>query len=293
MQKGFFCILDWKVEEIGDELMYVTKKLLKKIERKELYKAIYLKKDKETKCPNVIENINNFNKLTFFIIEDIISYDHASDRAKIIDKWLQVAEYCKTQKDYNDCIAINSALNSYIITGLSLTNKELKYRTNTLIKNIGTFCSCNGNYKYIREEINNLINKNDYFYPYLGMMLRDITFLEETSKYLIDGEFINFKKIENVQNVLENNFRFKNHENKAEDKNKFIQELKFFEDLEMNTEENLESIANQVEPKFMFNEGKKEFKRTTNIDEKYFKKYINPLYFGKSSTLQVNYLTLG
>ena len=293
MQKGFFCILDWKVEEIGDELMYVTKKLLKKIERKELYKAIYLKKDKETKCPNVIENINNFNKLTFFIIEDIISYDHASDRAKIIDKWLQVAEYCKTQKDYNDCIAINSALNSYIITGLSLTNKELKYRTNTLIKNIGTFCSCNGNYKYIREEINNLINKNDYFYPYLGMMLRDITFLEETSKYLIDGEFINFKKIENVQNVLENNFRFKNHENKVEDKNKFIQELKFFEDLEMNTEENLESIANQVEPKFMFNEGKKEFKRTTNIDEKYFKKYINPLYFGKSSTLQVNYLTLG
>ena len=94
------------------------------------------------------------------------------------------------------------------------------------------------------------------------MMLRDITFLEETSKYLIDGEFINFKKIENVQNVLENNFRFKNHENKIEDKNKFIQELKFFEDLEMNTEENLESIANQVEPKFMFNEGKKEFKRT-------------------------------
>ena len=293
MQKGFFSILDWKVEEIGNELIYVTKKLLKKIEKKELYKAIYLKKDKETKCPNVIENINNFNKLTFFIIEDIISYDHASDRAKVIDKWLQVAEYCKTQKDYNDCIAINSALNSYIITGLSLTNKELKYRTNTLIKNIGTFCSCNGNYKYIREEINNLINKNDYFYPYLGMMLRDITFLEETSKYLVDGEFINFKKIENVQNVLENNFRFKNHENKKEDKNEFIQELKFFEDLEMNTEENLESIANQIEPKFMFNEGKKEFKRTTNIDEKYFKKYINPLYYGKSSTIQVNYLTLG
>ena len=293
MQKGFFSILDWKVEEIGDELIYVTKKLLKKIEKKELYKAIYLKKDKEIRCPNVIENINNFNKLTFFIIEDIISYDHASDRAKVIDKWLQVAEYCKTQKDYNDCIAINSALNSYIITGLSLTNKELKYRTNTLIKNIGTFCSCNGNYKYIREEINNLNNKNDYFYPYLGMMLRDITFLEETSKYLIDGEFINFKKIENVQNILEINFRFIYHEKKNEDKNNFIQELKFFEDLEMNTEENLESIANQIEPKFVFNEGKKEFKRSTNIDEKYFKKYINPFYFGKSSTIQVNYLTLG
>ena len=34
------------------------------------------------------------------------------------------------KKDYNDCIAINSTLNRYIITGLNLTNKELKNKTN-------------------------------------------------------------------------------------------------------------------------------------------------------------------
>ena len=284
MLKGFFSILDWKIEEIGDVLINVTKKLLQKIEKKELYKAIYLKKDKELKSPNVIENINNFNKLTFFIIEDIISYDHASDRAKIIDKWIQVAEYCKAQRDYNDCIAINSALNSYIITGLTLTNKELKYKTNNLIKSIGKFCSCNGNYKYIREEIQILDNNKEYFYPYLGMMLRDITFLEESSKYLVDGENFNFNKIESVNNIMESNFRFKNQDIK-EDKNQIIQELNFFEDLEMNTEENLESIADKIEPKFLFNDGKKDFKRTTKIDEKFFSKYKNPMYLRKSSTV--------
>jgi hypothetical protein len=284
MSKGIFSILDWKIEEIGDVLIYVTKRLLKKIEKKELYRAIYLKKDKEIKSPNVIENIDKFNRLTFFIIEDIISYDHASDRAKVIDKWIQVAEYCKSQKDYNDCIAINSALNSYIITGLNLTNKELKNKTNNMIKSIGKFCSCNGNYKNIREEIKNLNNNKEFYYPYLGMMLRDITFLEESSKYLIEGELINFAKIENVQNLLEINFRFIKKENKTDNKNKIIEELKFFEDLEMNTEENLESIANKIEPKFVFNDGKKEFKRSTMIDEKYFSNYKNPLYLMKSST---------
>ena len=243
-----------------------------------------MKKDKEIKSPNVIENINNFNKLTFFIIEDIISYDCASDRAKIIDKWIQVAEYCKEQRDFNDCIAINSALNSYIITGLALTNKELKYKTNNLIKSIGKFCSCYGNYKYIREEIKILDNNEEYFYPYLGMMLRDITFLEESSKYLVDGENINFDKIEIVNNIMESNFRFKNSD-KKKDKNSIIEQLHFFEDLEMNTEENLEYIANQIEPKFLLNEGKKEFKRATKIDEKYFSKYKNPMYFRKSSTV--------
>ena len=287
--KGIFSILDWKIEEIGDELIYATIKSLKKIEKKELYRAIYLKKDKDKKSPNVIENIDNFNKLTFFIIEDIVSYDHANDRAKVIDKWIQVAEYCKSQKDYNDCIAINSALHSYIITGLNLTFKELKNKTNNLIKSIGKFCSCNGNYKYIREEIQNLDNKKEFYYPYLGMMLRDITFLEESSKYLVEGELINFEKIENVQNVMENNFRFKNKDNIKEDKNKTIEELRFFEHLEMNSEENLESIANQIEPQFVLNDGKREFKRATAIDEKFFEKYKNPLFFRKSSSVQISF----
>ena len=291
LQKGFFSILDWKPDEIGEELIRVSKKLLKKVEKRELYKAIYLKKDKDIKSPNVIKCINSFNKLTFFIIEDIISYDHASDRAKVIDKWAQIAEYCKSRNDFNDCIAINSALNSYIITGLNLTNKQLKNYTNTLIKDIKKFCSCYGNYKYIREKIKDLNNKNEIYYPYLGMMLRDITFLEESSKYLVDGELINFGKIEDVQNIMESNFRFKIEESKKKDKkNNNIEELNFFEDLEMNTEENLESIANQVEPNFTLNDGKKEFKRMTKIDEKYFNQYKDPLFLRKSSTSSINNL---
>ena len=284
LSKGLFCILDWKAEEIGEELIKVTKALLEKIEKKELYKAIYLKKDKEIKCPNVIETINNFNKLTFFIIEDIISYDHSSDRAKIIDKWIQVADYCKSKKDYNDCIAINSALNSYIIKGLAITHKQIKTKTNELITSINKFCSCNGNYKYIREEIQTLNDKKEYYYPYLGMMLRDITFFEESSKYLINGELINFEKIEKVHNVIKNNFRFKNIKIRK-DKTSNIEELYFFEKLKMNTEENLEDIAHQIEPKFKINNGKKGFKRATKIDEKYFNKYKNALLFRRNSNI--------
>ena len=52
----------------------------------------------------------------------------------------------------------------------------------------------------------------------------------------------------------------------------------------MNTEENLESIANQIEPNFTFNEGRKGFKRLTKIDERYFNNYKNPFSLRKSTT---------
>ncbi len=265
LKKGSFSLYDWSVEEIGNELIRVTDKLLNKIEKRELYRAKYLKKDKEKTSPNVLENINYSNNLTTFIIEDIASYDSSNDRAEIIDKWARIAEYCREQKDFNDCFAINSAFNSYFISGLKRTKKKLKTKN---VKHVKNFCNIHGNYKNAREEMKQLNYKNEYYYPFLGMILRDINFYEESSKYLINENLINFEKIENIQNLLDNNFNFKKKENTK--LQCYSKELNFFEKLEKYPEQYLESIVNEIEPIFTRNNGKKKFKKQTRIDEKYF-----------------------
>ena len=270
IKEGFFSLFDWSVEEIGDELIRITDKMLNKIEKRELYRAKYLKKDKEKNSPNVLENINYSDNLTTFIIEDIASYDSSKNRAAILDKWARIAEYCRAHKDYNDCFAINAAFNSYFISGLKTTNKKLKTKN---VKNIKDFCTINGNYKKAREEIKQLNNKNEYYYPFLGMILRDINFYEESSKYLVDGELINFEKIENIQNILDNNFYFKSKDNTKIQCYK--KELSFFEKLEKYSEQYLESIVDEIEPKFTRNNGKKKFKKMTSIDKKYIMKIFN------------------
>ena len=266
LHKGIFSIFDWDKEEIGEELIRITRKLLNKIEPKELYRAICLKKDKEITSPNVVEAINYSNNLSLFIIEDIISYDSTSDRAKVIEQWAEVAEYCKSQRDYNDCFAINTAFNSYIITGLKKTIKEIK--DEKIFKKITKFCKCNCNYKEVREEIKKL-NQDEYFFPFLGMILRDINFFEESSKYLIEGKLINFEKIENINYILETNFGFKKKKRKVLYFHK--KELQFLEYLEEYSEEYLEALAKEIEPKFIRNNGKKHFKQKTTIDETFFK----------------------
>ena len=171
------------------------------------------------------------------------------------------------RKDQSNCFAIKSALSHYIITGLNLTFKEIKSKTKSILTELDDYCSLEGNYKCFREEIKN-IKKNEFFVPYLGTLLRDFTFFEENGKYLVQGNMINFDKIEKVQNSLDNFFKYKDvvdHVKMEEN-----EELKFFENLETQTESELETLANQLEPEFKLRLLQQKEKRYTKIDNKYF-----------------------
>ena len=264
---GFFDVLDWDKNEIGEKLISTSKNLINKVQRREIYKAIFLKNKKYETSPNVMENIDEFNRLTFFIIQDILSYDFAKDRAKIVEKWVKIADYCRERKDYNDCVAINSALNNYIITGLNKTMNEISKDKKELMKSISRFCRYQGNYKKLREDMDKLDN-NEFYIPYLGMLLKDLAFFEENSKYIINDILINFEKLENVQLAVCKFFNFQNSKDKI---NPIIpEELGFFDNLEDLKESDLEELANKLEPEFTLGANKKREKRITNIDKAYF-----------------------
>ena len=142
--------------------------------------------------------------------------------------------------------------------------------TNSILNKLRNFCRVEGNYKKIREEMDNCDKKGEIFIPYLGMLLRDLNFFEEKSKYINEKGFINFDKIEKISEMFELYFKFRD---KIDAVNK-IPELEFFNDLEDITEEKLEEIGNNIEPQFKYEPTKKK-KRRTNIDKKYFAKYKN------------------
>ena len=255
-------------------MITISKRDLTKIERKELYKAIFLKKVKNKTCPNVMECITQFNKLTSFIIEDILSYDLPKERAKIVEAWIKVADYLKIRKDHNDCVAIYSALNNYIITGLNLTMKEIKKNktTKNLLKEISEFCSFEGNYKNLRIDMINCLDCNEFYIPYLGILLRDISFYEANYEYLINGNLLNVEKFEKIQNTIDNFFAFKNITDNFNKNNEYPQELDFFNNLEIIKEDDLDILANKLEPKFILKDSQQKEKRLTNIDKIYFSK---------------------
>ncbi len=287
LNKNYFCVTDWNVEDIGDKLAQISKSNLDKIYPKELYKGIYLKKDKNNSSPNVLNCIQSSSNLTAFIIEDIISYNTPRLRARVYEKWVLICDYCRQNKDHNDCIAIYSALNNYIITGLNLTLKEVKYKIKNTFEQINNFCNVEANYKNIRNDMDLCLKNDESFIPYLGLLLRDINFFEESSKYLNERGCINMDKIEKINGLLEKYFKYKTDDKKFNDR-LISDNLNFFENLENNTEEELEKIAENIEPVFKYKN--QESKRLTNIDKKYFQKNI----FQKRSSFTGNLrLTFG
>ena len=265
----YFSLKNYSPTIIGEKLKNITINNLNKIQYKELYKAVFLKKTKSQMCPNVMFNIKYFNNLISFIIEDILSYDLSKIRAEIISEWLNVAKYCKSINDYSDCIAIYSALNHYLINGLTQTWKELKSSAKNIFKTLSHFCSCEANYKYLRENMNKLDNQ-EFYIPYLGMLMKDISFNEESMKYLINGNLINFEKLETVRKLIDDFFRYKNIMNNNKTNVNSPKELNFFEHLQDIEEQYLENIAYALEPKFTLDLVPRKEKRYTEIDRKFF-----------------------
>jgi hypothetical protein len=270
IKKNYFYCLEWDTRDLGEELIYATQIYLSKIKRKELYNGAFSKKTKKITCPGVMENIDRFNKLIFFIVEDILSYDFPEKRAKVMEKWAQVADYCRIRRDYQDIFAISSAFKNYIIANLSLTWKELSHKTKKLINDIDNFCSIEGNYKNVREDMK-LLTRNDFYTPYLALLLKDLNFYEENYKYIDYGNLINFDKINGIQSTIDNFFHFQ----KTVDKRITVlpEELNFFENIECQTESYLDNLATKMEPKFTLNSNQSDEKRLTNLDKKFFQNF--------------------
>ena len=157
------------------------------------------------------------------------------------------------------------------ISGLKLTMKEVKTRTKNLFKEISEYCTFEGNYKNLREEIVNCLNFNEFYIPYLGMLLRDISYYEANYEYLIDGNLINFEKIEKLQMTINNFFSFKNITDIYNKNYKLPDELSFFDNLEIITEDELDILANKLEPKFILGDIQRKRKRLTKNDKKILK----------------------
>lgn len=204
-----FNILDYSEDEITKQLSYISFMLLSKIKNEELYGANFIKEDKLTKSPNVMKAIEHFDNMILFIFEDIISYYHYKTRAKVIEKWIKVAMKCREINNYNDLIILNTLFKKYELRKLKYTWKHVSKEDREKVKEINKFCSFENNYFYIKNAMNQCIKNEIKYIPYLGILLKEITLLEETTKYVKNNNLINIEKISFTNDLIQKFFTFK------------------------------------------------------------------------------------
>ena len=268
---SFFEITDFTSKDVATELTRISFLLFSKISPKEFFKGLFTKKDKEKTSPNICRVVERFNTISFWVIEEVLSYDYSSARAKVIEKFIHIANELRELNNFNDCMSIISALGQMIVTKLSKTWKKVSSKNMTLLNKIKRVLNFQNNYKHIREEISKCLENEKPFLPFLGYYTKRICFLEESGPYVKSG-LINVNKISQVEQIISEFYDKDKVKYNLEIKESIRNKLSILQCLEPINESDLEKKGNDLEPNFV--PGKKNRnKRITNTEIKFGENY--------------------
>ena len=270
--ESFFDIFSFSSKDIATELTRVSYILFTKIITQEFFKGLFTKKDKEKTSPNICRAVERFNSISYWVIEEVLSYDYSSDRAKVIDKFIHIANELTILNNFNDCMSIISALGQMIINRLNKSWKKVTSKNISLFRKIKKLLNFQNNYKNIRDEITKCLNEGKPFLPFLGYYTKRICFLEEAGPYVNKSGLINVDKISQVEQILSEFYDKNKVQYTFEIKDDIKNKLCILQCLEPKTEEELEKEGNLVEPNFVLCKKTKN-KRITNTEIKFKDNY--------------------
>ncbi|CAK6958979.1 ral guanine nucleotide dissociation stimulator-like 2 isoform X1 [Scomber scombrus] len=172
------------------------------------------KKGREGVCWSVRATVRQFNKLANAVLASCLwpTKLRSQQRARLLEKWISVAEECRARKNFSSLYAVVSALQSNPIHRLRKTWQETDRDAIKRYEDLSEIFSEKDNYSQSRELLKeegtskfaNLDNRLNHRHlnrsnaqgtvPYLGIFLTDLTMLDTAVKDKLDNGYINFDK---------------------------------------------------------------------------------------------------
>jgi len=202
---------------IAEQLSKKDAELLLKLVPHECLQAVRMTKAKP-KC--LRDTIDQFNRVVYTVFGTCICPSlSTSDRAKVLCKWIEVAECCQQRKNYSSMRAIVSGLRTHALYRLKKTWYQVSNFHTRLLNQLDHVDALEKNGETNHKEVNNntflrgnsvtsrtlgKIHKRASLaqlpnttgtIPYLGSLLTDLTFLNTAfPDYVERKEMINFEK---------------------------------------------------------------------------------------------------
>ncbi|XP_060905881.1 ral guanine nucleotide dissociation stimulator-like 2 isoform X1 [Labrus mixtus] len=172
------------------------------------------KKGREGVCWSVRATIRQFNKLANAVLASCLCPTklRSQQRARLLEKWIGVAEECRARKNFSSLYAVVSALQSNPIHRLRRTWQETDREAMKRYEELSEIFSDKDNYAQSRELLKeegtskfaNIDTRLNHRHinrtnaqgtvPYLGIFLTDLTMLDTAVKDRLDNGYINFDK---------------------------------------------------------------------------------------------------
>lgn len=205
---------------VAEQFTLMDAELFKKVVPYHCLGSIWSQRDKKGKehlAPTIRATVAQFNNVANCVITTCLGDQSmkASDRARVVEHWIEVARECRVLKNFSSLYAILSALQSNAIHRLKKTWEEVSRGSFRVFQKLSEIFSDENNYSLSREllikegtskfatlEMNPRRTQRRQketgviqgTVPYLGTFLTDLVMLDTAMKDYLYGRLINFEK---------------------------------------------------------------------------------------------------
>ncbi|XP_044295972.1 ral guanine nucleotide dissociation stimulator isoform X3 [Varanus komodoensis] len=221
--EGKLDFLAFSPEMAAEQFTLMDAELFKKVVPYHCLGCIWSQRDKKGKehlAPTIRATVSQFNSVTNCVIATCLG-DRAlkpQQRAKVVERWIEVARECRILKNFSSLRAILSALQCNAIHRLKKTWDEVSRESFRTFHELSEIFSDENNHSLSREllikegtskfatlEINpkraqkrqqqqREMGVMQGTIPYLGTFLTDLVMLDTAMKDCLEGGLINFEK---------------------------------------------------------------------------------------------------
>ncbi|KRT81491.1 hypothetical protein AMK59_6176 [Oryctes borbonicus] len=196
--RSTYNLLDFKSEQIAEQMTFLDAELFMKIEIPEV--LIWAQEQNEERSPNLTRFTEHFNKMSYWARTKILLVD-AKDRERYFLKFIKIMKHLRKINNFNSYLALLSALDSAPIRRL-----EWQKHVQEGLKEYCALIDSSSSFRAYRQA---LAETNPPCIPYIGLVLQDLTFVHIGNSNLLPNGLINFSKRWQQYNIVENMKRFK------------------------------------------------------------------------------------
>ena len=196
--------MDTPDDDFADEITRIDWVMFSSIRVRDLVRHVSLpldQKEKRKSLTNVNRMISHFNHIARWVANMIVIRDKAKHRARMLEKFMNVALKLRQLNNYNGLAAILAGINSSAVHRLAQTRAlvpaDIQKRFARLVLLMGTQKS---HFAYRLAWENSSLPR----VPFIPLHRRDLVSAEEGSRTFVgaNGERINWKKFEVLAEVL-------------------------------------------------------------------------------------------
>jgi hypothetical protein len=194
----------WNYEprDVAEQITLIEANMFRSIRQEEFYRKGW---QDPTQGPVAHLLIARSNSISAWVASNILCQSSPAARSRALARFVVVAQMLEEMGNYNSLVAILGGFKLWTITRLQgVISLRKDYRL--LLSNLESLLTPDGNYKHYRAI---LAARHDRpTVPYLGLYLKDLTFIEDGNQdHSADGK-INRQKIGLFGNVMRDIVRF-------------------------------------------------------------------------------------